>query len=306
MSDPTRPYRGASPDLSELASRSDRYRDEPAGRGDKYGLADLFRDPLEPGYAQAAARRAAGAGDPPSRWGLGTRAVTLVALVLLGVLLAVAYRHVLAEGPTRSQVRADLEEQVRDRTSDHDELQDQVSALQEEVADLRDQQLGDPARAQELWQLEAATGLVRVQGDGVVVRVDDGPSGVDPITGAPVRDPESQVLDMDLQRIVNGLWSAGAEAIAVNGRRLTVTSTIRGAGGVILVDRVPVAGPYQVAAIGPDDLVDRFTTSLAGQVMDALAQQHGIFYEVRRAQDLTLPAAAVPQLDHATSAGGER
>ena len=36
--------------------------------------------------------------------------------------------------------------------------------------------------------------------------------------------------------LVNGLWQAGAEAISINGQRLTSTSAIRFAGQAILVD----------------------------------------------------------------------
>ena len=49
------------------------------------------------------------------------------------------------------------------------------------------------------------------------------------------------MLDRDLQVIVNGLWAAGAEAIAVNGQRLTACSAIRSAGEAILVDFRPLS-----------------------------------------------------------------
>ena len=35
---------------------------------------------------------------------------------------------------------------------------------------------------------------------------------------------------MDLQILVNGLWESGAEAISVNGHRLSTLTAIRGAG----------------------------------------------------------------------------
>ena len=59
------------------------------------------------------------------------------------------------------------------------------------------------------------------------------------------------MLDIDLQEVAQRALDAGAEAIAINGQRLTSTSTIRTAGGAILVDFRPVTGPYEVAAIGP-------------------------------------------------------
>jgi uncharacterized protein YlxW (UPF0749 family) len=265
-------------------------------------LTALFREPLDPGYAEAARRRAAG--ERP-RWPFGGRAATVVTLLAVGLLLAVAYRQVVADEPTRTQVRADLDQQIHDREAETTALQEAADQLRDDVAQLRDQQLGDPERVEALRELEAATGLGRVRGDGVVVRVNDGPPGVDPQTGEPSVDPLARILDRDLQRIANALWAAGAEAIAINDRRLTATSTIRGASGAILIDRQPIAGPYDVAAIGPEALRERFADSETGQLLQVLVDDYGITYQVRSEEDMTLPAASEPRLYHATSPGGD-
>jgi uncharacterized protein YlxW (UPF0749 family) len=266
-------------------------------------LSDLFRDPLDPGYADAASARAAGVGPGP-RGRRGLRAASLATLVVVGMLLAVAYQQVVAEQPSRAQVRADLEAQIHEREDETQALAERADELRDEVAELRDQQLADPQRVEQLRELEAVTGLGRVRGDGVVVRVGDGPAGVDPQTGEPAVDPLARILDRDLQRIANALWAAGAEAIAINGRRLTATSTIRGASGAILIDRQPLAGPYEVAAVGPAELRDRFAESETGRLMQVLVGDYGITYELRAVRDLTLPAANEPRLYHATPAGG--
>ncbi|HEY8474453.1 MAG TPA: DUF881 domain-containing protein, partial [Natronosporangium sp.] len=247
-------------------------------------LSELFRDPLDPGYADAARARAAGRQRSPARQ-LGLRATSYATLLVVGLLLAVAYQRVVAEEPTRAQIRADLEAQIHDRETETEALQARADQLRDEVAALRDSQLGDPEQVEQLRELEAATGLGRVSGDGVVVRVDDGPPGVDPQTGEPAVDPLARILDRDLQRIANALWAAGAEAIAINGRRLTATSTIRGASGAILIDRQAIAGPYEVIAVGPDDLRDRFAASETGQLMQVLVDNYGITYELRSAED---------------------
>jgi uncharacterized protein YlxW (UPF0749 family) len=270
-------------------------------RGDRNFLTELFGDLLDPGYAEAAARRAQAGGRPP---GVRIRAVTLLALVAVGVLLSVAYRQVVAEAPTRGQVRADLETQIHQRQSQTEQLQQHADQLRDEVTQLRDQQLSDPRVVRQLRELEASTGLSRVTGDGVMVRVADGPPGVDPKTGDPVLDPQARILDRDLQLVANALWAAGAEAVAINDRRLTTTSTIRGASGAILVNRQPIAGPYQIAAIGPDELQERFSASATAALMRLLVEKYGVTYEVRDAEELTLPAASEPQLHHARSVGG--
>ncbi len=72
------------------------------------------------------------------------------------------------------------------------------------------------------------------------VTVDDADTG----------DTNGIVRDNDLALLVNGLWSAGAEAICVNGQRLTVMSSIRTSGRAIEVNSVGIAPPYTVLAIG--------------------------------------------------------
>lgn len=272
-----------------------------AGREDEFGLTDLFRNPLDPGYADAAERRKQrGPSRGPSRF--AHRSGLLVSLLVIGLVLAMAYQQVVAEEPTRTQVRADLETQIHEREDVTDQLQAEAEALREEVARLRDALLGE-AEVRQLRELEAVTGLAEVTGDGAVVRVDDGPPTVDPATGAELMDPEARILDLDLQQIANGLWAAGAEAIAINDRRLTSTSTIRGASGAILVDRRPVVGPYVIVAIGPDDLADRYRGSGTNQLMRQLVEDYGISYEVRSEDGLTLPAAAGSQPRYATPGG---
>ncbi|MDM4719114.1 DUF881 domain-containing protein [Micromonospora sp. WMMA1363] len=257
-------------------------------------LTELFRNPLDPGYADAAARRRV---TPPARWWQwSTRSVSFVVLVLLGFLFAVAYRQTVAEAPGRSQARQGLVEQIKQRESETDRLSERAEDLRAEVARQRAAALGDSAAAR-LRTLEAGTGLGRVSGDGVVVRLADAPPDEDPVTGANVTS--GQILYVDLQWVTNDLWAAGAEAIAINGQRLTATSTIRSAGQAILVDFRPVTAPYEVSAIGPDEMRERYERSRSASAMRAVAADEGTSFGVREAEDLTLPAAPEPRLRYA-------
>jgi uncharacterized protein YlxW (UPF0749 family) len=96
--------------------------------------------------------------------------------------------------------------------------------------------------------------------------------------------------------VVEELWLAGAEAIAVNGERVTVATAIVDIGGSILVNSAYVAAPYQVSAIGPDDMFDRLTRS-AGFVDFIRARSEtfgiGVSYAVPDAVDLPAYAGSV-------------
>jgi uncharacterized protein YlxW (UPF0749 family) len=108
------------------------------------------------------------------------------------------------------------------------------------------------------------------------------------------------VLDTDLQSVVNALWAAGAEAVALNGNRLTAQSAIRTAGAAILVNFVPVSSPYRLEAVGdPVALATSFALSPAAERMRSLAQLYGLGFGYQRAGRLTLPAAPAPVLRYA-------
>ncbi|MEH1029469.1 DUF881 domain-containing protein [Micromonospora profundi] len=261
-------------------------------------LTELFRNPLDPGYADAAtARRRKGVPTPERGWRAWSgRSVSLAVVVVLGFLFAVAYRQTMADEPGRAQARSGLVAQIKDRESQTDRLSQRADQLREEVSRQRDAALSGSTAAR-LRDLEASTGLGRVRGDGVVVRLADAPGNADAVTGAGAGPP--RVLYSDLQGVANALWSAGAEAIAINGQRLTSTSTIRSAGEAILVDFRPVTGPYEVSAIGPGSMRRQFEASRNAALMREVAQQTGLSFGVRGAEDLTLPAAPEPQLRYA-------
>jgi uncharacterized protein YlxW (UPF0749 family) len=250
-------------------------------------LTELFRNPLDAGYADAAARRARDGGPPGrSRVMSGVAVLTVVAL---GFLLAVAYQQTVADEPAASNARQTLVDQVQNRRSETAEMQQEADQLRREVAALRARQLGGAAVAQ-LNELETTAGLAPVRGSGAKITIRDGPTSVDPLTGE--HDTQALVKDSDLQLACNALWSEGAEAIAVNGQRLTATSTIRQAGEAILVDFRPVTTPYEVVAIGPNSLADAFRDGYAGRFFKELASRYGMAFDAAAVKNVTLDAAS--------------
>lgn len=268
-------------------------------------LTELFRNPLDPGYADSAAARIA-TGPVSARRRQGGRAVRLVLLCATGFLLAVAYQQAVAARPQVANARAGLVKDVTTRQRETDGLQAQADTLRGLVSKARDAALGQNGQAARLRQLEVAAGLIAVKGDGVLVTLTDAPTPVDPVTGRPAADNPGRVLDRDLQDVSNALWAAGAEAIAINGERLTSTSTIRAAGGAILVDFRPLAGPYQVSAIGPDAMVYRFKSSATGKRFARYVSLYRMGFSVKKRDDVSLPAGTEPPLRVATPLGGQK
>ena len=274
-------------------------------------LDELMTDHLDPGYA-AAARRRAETGDPPpgdSPPGGRGRVVLAVGLLLVGFLLAIAYRGTLRQAPDSERARQALVRDVESGSALSDALQRRAETLSGQLVRERDAALavsrtGDRAST-EVRRLEAAAAQAAVTGPGVEVVVGDAGSReqLDPATGQRVSVPaedNGRLRDRDLQSLVNALWAAGAEAVAVDGERLAPTTTIRAAGEAILVDLRPVQSPYTIEAVGdPATLLPRFADSEAARRYQSYTGLYGIQFTVRKAGELRLRAATGPELRYA-------
>ena len=274
-------------------------------------LDSLLTDHLDRGYAEAAARRAdrAAAGEPAPARSRAAEALLAVGLLLVGFLLAAAYRHTSRQAPESEAARQALVRDVERSTATSDSLQRHAEALGGQLVKERDAALtasetGDRVSRQ-VGELERAAAMVPVHGPGISVLFGDAAPAeqIDPATGERLTvspDDSGRLRDRDLQSVVNALWAAGAEAIAINGERLAPTTTIRAAGEAILVDLRPVASPYTVDAIGdPDTLLPRFADSVAARRYQSQASVFGIRFTVNRAAELTLRSATGTDLRHA-------
>ncbi|MFI5428399.1 DUF881 domain-containing protein [Aeromicrobium sp. UC242_57] len=89
--------------------------------------------------------------------------------------------------------------------------------------------------------------------------------------------------------LVNGLWYAGAEAVAINGNRIGSLSAIRTAAGVIKVNYRGIVPPYVVEAIGDKEtLGDRFEENPSGLYWASRRDNAGVGLDVARSSKLTL------------------
>ena len=261
-------------------------------------LNEVMHRPLDPGYAEAAERRRRGGDRPlsPSR-----RALLLAVAAVLGLVVTTAAAALRAPQPEALRARALLTEQIAEQTALADRLAATTDALTTEIADLRTAALAaqDPALLERLARDELAAGTGTAGGPGLRVTLEDAPvTRADPESA----DPDLRVQDVDLQVVVNGLWAAGAEAVAINGQRLTALTAIRTAGSAILVDLAPLASPYVVEAIGdPTAMQTAFARTSAGQHLATLRNTYGIPSQVAAADDLRLPGSSRTRLQSATA-----
>ena len=241
-------------------------------------LNQISRQPVDPDYALAAAR---GTDSSGGRWTLGLLAI------IIGALFAVAALQTTRAAPALQSERSELISRVQTAEREQDQLRGRVTTLTQEIATLRAAALGDDDAARvvesRIDALDPAVGNVAVDGPGVLIVVDDSPSAA--------ADARDRVLDIDLQVLANGLWEADAEAVAINGHRLSGLTAIRSAGDAITVDYRSLTRPYRVEAIGnPRTLQARFVESSAGAWWNDLAQNRRMRYEISDVKQLDLAA----------------
>ncbi|MFJ9891264.1 DUF881 domain-containing protein [Streptomyces sp. NPDC091287] len=256
-------------------------------------LNNVMDHSLDDGYAEASARRRAdgSAGLPrtlKSKLGLAAGLVVAALVVTLGAAEA------RISAPVVAKEREELIDRIDAETEAADTLESDVDALRRDVSERQRKALEQHGGDQ--GQLVALlAGATPVDGPGVKLVVDDA-KDTDQGGGGPRESTgfadTGRVRDRDMQRVVNGLWESGAEAIAINGQRLTALSAIRAAGDAILVDNRPLVPPYTVLAVGDGKkLATAFQDSADGQYLQALKESFDIRTSISDQAEVRLPAA---------------
>ncbi|MGY0066089.1 DUF881 domain-containing protein [Streptomyces sp. QTS137] len=258
-------------------------------------ITNVMDHSLDEGYAEAAARkRADGGGGMPKT--LRAKLGLAGGLVLAALVVTVGAAQARVEAPVVAKEREELIERIDRETEAADKLEDGIDTLRSDVSARQREALRQSGESDRTDLVGVLAGAVAVQGPGVKLVVNDakdtsadGDGDARSTTGF---SDTGRVRDRDMQRVVNGLWESGAEAISINGQRLTALSAIRAAGDAILVDNRPLVPPYTVFAVGDGrELSSRFQNSSDGLYLHALQENYGIRTALSVEDDLRLPAA---------------
>ncbi len=259
-------------------------------------LALITQRSLDADYEHVAARRRAGGGTAAAH--PVPRRTAGIVLLVFGLLVTIAAVQTSRNASVDEASRASLIDQIGLRRQSVAQLQRQLSQAQGDQLGLQravtQQQTQVQATNARVQHLGVRTGFGAVHGPGIQVTVNS----------APGSDSSQLVRDSDLALLADALWSAGAEAISVNGERLTVLSSFRNVGIGILVNSRPVNPPYVFDVVGdPDTLpADLLSTSAGGQWY-ALKNSLGFRFDVRNGGTMSLPAAPQQHLRSARIAG---
>lgn len=188
--------------------------------------------------------------------------VTLAAALLgLGFLVAVQLQSQGPRARYTSQERPPLVATALELSDRQAGLKASIAELRSEIQQLESAVAEDDVAVstlnESLVEARIAAGLVDLAGPGVALQFDDAHGPLP--AGANASDYRVQAED--LRDLLSALWLGGAEAIAINGERVTIATAVIDIGGTVLVNSAYLAPPYVITAIGGDDLYERLTGS---------------------------------------------
>jgi uncharacterized protein YlxW (UPF0749 family) len=268
-------------------------------------LTSLLNDTLDPGYAETAARRKAQGEDVGgSHWTRRVSPTVLFGVAAVALVLVIAAIQTHRQAPAAERERQQLISRVQDAERKNSADESMISTVRGQLQAAQAEALG-PEQGKAFTAMSVATGASPVTGPGLEVVLNDAAGADSPASSDPRQtgNNQSRVLDLDLQHAANGLWAAGAEAVAINGQRLTALSAIRTAGSAIMVDFRPLSPPYTLQAIGdPKSMAAKFADGADGRYLFELKSQYGIGFATNTKSKLSLPAATQLSLTDAVPA----
>lgn len=237
----------------------------------------------QPGAGEDAAR---------GRW----RAAVPVVCLLAGVLLATT--HTVSGG---DQIRGADAPRLVDLVDEAQRAVDRLAVRRDHLAEQIDATHGaSPGPALSAIQsriaaLGAEAGLDPVHGPGVTVTLTDARRDADGRFPRDAAPDDLVVHQQDVQAVLNALWSAGAEAVALQDQRMIGTSAPRCVGNTLLLNGRTYSPPYTVTAIGdPAALSAALAASPQIRIYRQYVVRFGLGYTEEPGQDLQVPGYTRP------------
>jgi uncharacterized protein YlxW (UPF0749 family) len=214
-----------------------------------------------------------------------------VALLALGFLIAAQLASEVPRARYTTQERTPLVETANELQTQQDGLKARILELRSQIQAVEGQGEGSADLVRQLnARLEAArisAGLIALTGTGIVIQLEDSKAPVPPDGN----ESDYLVGSRDIRLVVEELWAAGAEAIAVNAERITPTSAIIDVGPSLLINSAYLTPPYQITALGSADLYDRLSAAQGFiDFVRARGEGYGIQVSLAEPEAVDMPA----------------
>ncbi|MFZ5916110.1 MAG: DUF881 domain-containing protein [Chloroflexota bacterium] len=216
----------------------------------------------------------------------------LLVAVAFGLLLSLQLNSWPSADVTPSEGREGADETIHRLEREQITLKERIGQLRRELAAYQQETAATTELLEEigaeLRYQKAIAGLLAAQGPGVEVTLDDSQRQAIPAD----EDPSAYIVhEYDLRDVVNLLWLAGAEGVAINGERVVAVTSVYCVGSTVMVNDTRLSPPYLVRAIGdPVQLEDHLRNVSYLAELKEKARLKGLIFEYHRSPQVQLPA----------------
>ncbi|GAB3353242.1 DUF881 domain-containing protein [Modestobacter lapidis] len=228
----------------------------------------------------------------PGSRGLWTALVPVVAL-LAGLLFATSGKTALGTD-LRAGDSIELSSLIEQRNEAVARQQQELARLQERIQRLTDQAAlrnGAVAEAQVGQAGLVSAGLTALSGPGVRITLDDAPRSPGGVLPVGATGDDVVIHQSDVQAVVNALWAAGADGVAIMGQRLIATSAVRCVGNTLLLQGRTYSPPFVVTAVGDaDEMQEELAAADGVELLQQAVDDFGLTFDVQEARSIDLAA----------------
>lgn len=209
-----------------------------------------------------------------------TQIILAVFCFALGLLLVMQYRTQQAMRTKLAGISgADQATIISNLVAANAQLREEIASLDEQVRTYEQSSGRTPLEelVDELNRLKIINGLVETSGPGVEVRI------------------EGSLSALDLQDMINELRNAGAEAIALNDQRVTVSSVVTSDElGRLVINNTPIEPPFVLQAIGDRQTMQTALLRAGGLIAVLEHSYTELSITVQQRSKLVLPIHSQP------------
>lgn len=221
----------------------------------------------------------------------GNRVILSFICFILGSMLAFSYQYTKREAAKRNitdrqwQKEYDYRERLIEIQKENRRLKNELVQKQNEVVEmekaLAEQQTAYTDLAKQAEKLRMYVGEAKVKGKGIEITLSDA-------SYIPSEQSATDYIvhEQHVFKVIHELLISGAEAIAINGQRISHRSYIVCNGPVIEVDGTQHAAPFVISAIG-NPTVLASALNIPGGVKDQLIQDN-IIVEIASKDEIVL------------------
>ena len=254
-------------------------------------LSEIWNNLQDDSYqVKAEKRRKLGKSTSDPKW------LIFIILTIAGLIFGIGASITRESIPLSVQNRDLLRENITSQSLLLEEKESRLEEVTQKISTLQETQAAvlPDIDQEELALLNFLSGYQAVSGSGIGIEISDADLSR---LGIDIDPSLARVFSTDISTVVNGLWTAGAEAISIGNQRIATRTAISQSGEAILVNYRPILPPYKIYAIGNENLSANFLKTNDYAQVNEVSRLYGIELKVSNSDNIDIPTAVRPLPD---------